>query len=274
MNSHNIISQNSPFSLSNLDNYFTTIQNTNLDILNKYNLLIVEYLNFIIETIREKKNFIDKFIIEQGLKTITHVFKIILYYSKNADMAYYHSQKSFYFFIEFIEQISEEHHTFLNLNSKDAILFVYKKTIYEINNDIKKISKMSDIDVKKFELLNIYVDILESVVYYSLQKTDDCLKDVYITQLKNTIVYIKNYSNILLKSRLLIHDFDTINIFTHLLNKDIDIEKYYIVIELFIKKYFKSEKIILIKEKCLDEINVVKMINDDPQKFIKWIYNI
>ena len=29
-------------------------------------------------------------------------------------------------------------HAYLQLNSRDATLFVYKKTIYEINNDHKK----------------------------------------------------------------------------------------------------------------------------------------
>ena len=50
-------------------------------------------------------------------------------------MAYYHAIKSFYIYIEFIEQIAEDHHSFLKLYSRDAALFVYKKTIYNIPLD-------------------------------------------------------------------------------------------------------------------------------------------
>ena len=42
-------------------------------------------------------------------------------------MTYYNCQKGYIYFIEFIGQISEDNHSFLQLNSKDASLFVYKK---------------------------------------------------------------------------------------------------------------------------------------------------
>ena len=85
-----------------------------------------------------KSDSFCKFIIQRGLITITNVFNIILFYSKNLDMAYYHSQKAYYFYVEFIGQISEEHNTFLQLSSRDAILFIYKKTIFDIHNECKK----------------------------------------------------------------------------------------------------------------------------------------
>ena len=85
-----------------------------------------------------KSDSFCKFIIQRGLITITNVFNIILFYSKNLDMAYYHSQKAYYFYVEFIGQISEEHNTFLQLSSRDAILFIYKKTIFDIHSECKK----------------------------------------------------------------------------------------------------------------------------------------
>ena len=48
-------------------------------------------------------------------------------------------QKSFYYYIEFIGQIGDSNHQFLQLNSKDATLFVFKKTVFEINSDHRKI---------------------------------------------------------------------------------------------------------------------------------------
>ena len=57
-------------------------------------------------------------------------------YTKNIELTMFHSKKALYYYIEFIGQISDVsvHHSYLQLNSKDATLFVYKKTIYDINN--------------------------------------------------------------------------------------------------------------------------------------------
>ena len=47
------------------------------------------------------------------------------------------SKQAIFYYVEFIGQIGEDSQGFLQLNSKDAILFVYKKTIFDINNDKK-----------------------------------------------------------------------------------------------------------------------------------------
>lgn len=53
-------------------------------------------------------------------------------------------KKAYYFYIEFIEQISDNNVTFLQLSSRDAILFVYKRTIFELNNEyIKNIKELT-----------------------------------------------------------------------------------------------------------------------------------
>ena len=63
---------------------------------------------------------------------------MIFYYTKNLDLTFYHTQKAYFFYIEFIEQIYDDNVTFLRLSSRDALMFVYKKTIFDINNDHKK----------------------------------------------------------------------------------------------------------------------------------------
>ena len=83
------------------------------------------------ENIKLQNQIYLKFIVIRGLETITNVFSIILYYTKNIDLTYFQCQKSFYYYIEFIGQISEEQHSFLQLNSRDAITYVYKKTLVD-----------------------------------------------------------------------------------------------------------------------------------------------
>ena len=72
----------------------------------------------------------------RGLDTITHVFITILYHTNNHEIVYYYTQKSIYLYIEFINQISELDKHFLKLTSRDAVIYVYKKTIFELG--IKK----------------------------------------------------------------------------------------------------------------------------------------
>jgi hypothetical protein len=152
---------NSIYSLNNLNNYKTNIINNINDINHKYNLLVIEYLHFIIENISTKNISYSKFIITRGLVTITHVFTMLLFYSRNLDLSYYHSQKSFYFYVEFIGQISNDEHTFLKLSSRDASMFVYRKTIFEINNEIRKnIKNLSNEDTLKMRFLNANIHIL------------------------------------------------------------------------------------------------------------------
>ena len=63
---------------------------------------------------------------------------------------------------EFIEQIIDIQHSFLQLSSRDASVFVYKKTIYEINNEYRKsIDAVSTKKDVKFELLNSRIIFLQ-----------------------------------------------------------------------------------------------------------------
>ena len=134
--------------------------------MNKFIELVIEYLKFIYENIKIQNLSYSKFIVIRGLETITNVFSITLYYTKNIDLTYFQCQKSFYYYIEFIGQISEEQHTFLQLNSRDAITYVYKKTFFEINNDVRKnMLPPTKENMKKFDLTNEYIKIYIYIIY-------------------------------------------------------------------------------------------------------------
>ena len=80
---------------------------------------------------------------------------MLFLYTKNLNMTFYNCQKSYVYYIEFICQIGDESHSYLQLNSKDASLFAFKKTIFDINSDIKK---DFNLEVKHNEYLKI-IDI-------------------------------------------------------------------------------------------------------------------
>lgn len=152
-------------SLQNIENYKTEFSNTSVEIYAKYLGLIQEYMLQCVESIYIRKIPYYKYVICKGLDTINHVFKILLLYTKNLDITYYHCQKSFYYYVEFMGQIGDDNHSFLQLNSKDAALFVYKKTIFDINNEYRK--EYQPI-IETLTVTNS-IDILITIYNYCLQ---------------------------------------------------------------------------------------------------------
>ena len=159
------VSQPTQYTLLNTSNFNKTLTCSLPDILNKYVSLISEYESFISEKVNIKNKKYYEFIFNRGLDTISHVFQMILFYTKNLDITYYHSQKSFYFYVEFIEQIIDIQHSFLQLSSRDASVFVYKKTIYEINNEYRKsIESLNSTKDSNIESIGLYIEFYKLLV--------------------------------------------------------------------------------------------------------------
>jgi hypothetical protein len=156
------------YSLQNIENFYSELEFSTKDLHEKYNTLFSSYFIFMFENMQVKNSTFIKFIIQRGLLTVTNVFNFILFYSKNLEMAYYHGQKAFYFYIEYIGQISEEHRTFLQLSSRDATMFVYKKTIFDIQNEFKK--KISADEKYIFDYLEIVQFIHKLFMNFILEK--------------------------------------------------------------------------------------------------------
>ena len=126
-------------SISNIEFYNKQLTCNLQEVYSKYGLLIKEYFSHFDTTIN--KSLYDEYynyVFLRGLQTVGTIFNMLLLYLKNIEIAYVHSQQSFLYYIEFIGQIGNDSSGFLQLSSKDAVLFVYKKTIFDINNDHKK----------------------------------------------------------------------------------------------------------------------------------------
>jgi len=147
------------FSLYDIDNYKKEFEPCFSEIIVTVSSLVTEYLKFIFENITIKNKEYAQFVVMRGLNTIMNVFRNLLIYTKNIDLTYYHCQKSFYFYVEFVEQILEDDKSFLQLTSRDATIYVYKKTIYDINNEIKKNNNISIKFSEKLKIMNSYIHI-------------------------------------------------------------------------------------------------------------------
>jgi hypothetical protein len=126
-------------SLQDSDNYYNNLKDPSNKIFSKYVELIGNYISLFHETISIQDKVYYNYIFKNGLDTISHIFSILLLYTNNANLVFYYCQKSYYYYVEFINQIDNTNHSFLQLNGKDASLFAYKKSIFEVSQDKRKV---------------------------------------------------------------------------------------------------------------------------------------
>ena len=135
------------FSLTDLNNYSNKISLPHSIIEEHFKKLIIEYFEFID---RDEKRLVTsnietyKYIIIRGLETVSHVYKLVLLYTNNVTVAIYHSQRSICLYVEFILQIAENSQTFLKLTSRDAMMYVYRETIFRLKKPENQISITND----------------------------------------------------------------------------------------------------------------------------------
>ena len=263
------------YSLQNIDNYKSNIENSCADIFERYLDLIGNYMKLCVETLYIGNVDYHKYILMKGIETISHVFRFLLLYTNNLELTYYHCQKSFYYYVEFIGQIGDDNHTFLQLNSKDASLFVYKKTIFDINNEYRKEFSTDIVTTMKMDnicyLLGIYNEMINSVILDNkFIKNDDVLLDNIdskLSKLKHHLIGLVSVSSSeqCNKKLELIRRFsDNIRI------NDSSCIQY---IDIFTRKLKKHDmSCILFNTKMSNDENNIRMLSTSPLKYINWIF--
>ena len=261
---HNhLVNENPQYAINNVDNYKHIIQYSIPEILTKFVSVIIEFMNFITEKINMRNKPYYNFIFERGIDMLIHVFTITLYYTKNLDLTFYHSQKAYYFYIEFIEQISDDNIMFLQLSSKDAITFVYKKTIFEINHEYKRNAVELTTDEKHILAhLDIYISIYKNIIIFLINHIDFKYdnKIEYINICCDKIKTICDESN---KNKIKKNYIECIYLFTELLaNNQIKIADFFTFIIDFIKRVQSKKKVI--DDKQLRH-NIYLYLSDDDE---------
>ena len=167
-------------SLQDACNYKSNIENNTSEIFVRYMGVVQEFLVQCMDVIFISDLLYYRYILLKGIETISHVFRNLLLYTNNLNLTHHHSQKAFYYYVEFIEQIGHETHSFLQLNSKDATLFVYKKTIFEINKEFSSVvncdtSSETRIIIDNISMLiGIYNRCLSTIFYSEKWNPDTC----------------------------------------------------------------------------------------------------
>jgi hypothetical protein len=261
------VNKESDYSLHNTENFKKELDCHVNEIIQKLSELFIEYFKFIKENLTLKKTNFSRFIIIRGLETIINVFNNILFYTKNLDATYFHSQKAFYLYVEFVGQISEDEKMFLQLSSRDASIYVYKKTIFEINKDNKKKNlEISAFARTNFDIVNTYTDLYKTLLLKLIN--GDFFNDNHLSCLEN--IYSKLNNNLLHSSKAIILNQVIEQLYFH-----VECNEYFFYsCDLLVKKTNKNQ--VLLNDNKLskflsEELN--DKLQEDYHKFINWLLN-
>jgi len=261
--------------IENTENYYKTIKLINVaSYSNKIIKLLIDFLHYTGENIHIQNREFYLFIIKRGLETLMHVFLFLLMYTKNIDLTLFHCRKSFFYYVEFLAQISDDRHTFLQLSTKDATLFVYKKTIFKISSNTIKNNSLFSEEKKALKFISKIIIFFNMFILYVFKKK--------LFLKKKEIVIEKNTSKI---KRILINflkiknnAYDKLKNFIYfskiLRTYEMDSERYISILDIYskkLKKTFINEK--KIREKFFSEKNNLYIKHYTPLKFVNWIFS-
>ena len=189
----------------NLNEFFLSNKEIIYKFIIKYITLINDFLNYSINNQKVTNINFFKNYIYHGLNSITHIFKYTLLRSGNIDYTYEITQKSFIDYNEFIHQIKDIDTTHINLTTTDAIIFLYKRSIFKDIDQIKTnlqihniMTILNEFIITHNELLKHYIENL-----YLYDNNFDTFTDcIYIftesSLLINNLNNVHNTKNILL----------------------------------------------------------------------------
>jgi hypothetical protein len=254
------------FNLSDRKNYNKNFKKNQSFYTHEYIVLMKEFIEYFDRFI-EYKNEKKYYTVFKGLQSIKHIFLMVLLYTKNLSLTLYHCKKSFLYYVEFISQIGDEGNSYLQLNSKDAILFIYKKSIFDLNNNFR--SNMDINDNKIMDEIRKLTKIFEDL-YFGLIYKVVCNKEEKKDKMYNNI--IKLFEVIEKKGEKDEYLFDKISILVDFLNNsNIDNKKYLIIMKLILKKNIFLNINIIDFENSLKKEEATIYLKDTNKRFINFI---
>lgn len=208
-------------------------------------------------------------IIYIGLNTLIHIFRISLHKHKNLDIAYYYCKQSYYYYLEYIEQITNAD-ALQHLNYNNAVLFVYTKALCD-DSEIEHLLQYDgqlELPMEEFtSILNELSNITNILLLWN-EKVDITLRIQMVNSYLSKYIHLfssdSSSNEAYIYSLRVIYDFICEHAGQHT-------ELFHHLFQTFYKhmkkmKRSKSEPeiyndILLWKSKCLDEPDLNKRIS-------------
>ena len=135
-----------------------------IEIINKYLLTINNFTKFFFNNITVYKSisYLENLYIK-GITLINNIYSTSLLYLDNLVDIYNLCEKGYVYFVEFVNQInlSNSGESTFDLTLKDAIIFSYKKTIF--NFDSKILTDNNDYEKNKLKIINHIIYIINKL---------------------------------------------------------------------------------------------------------------
>lgn len=196
-----------PATISSIENYKAILQKEEIcSYIKNYIQIIQDFVKHSHEDLNIEQNEYMFYIIKQGISTLYHVSNFIMMYTKNKELVLYHLQKCLYYYVEFINQMIRENQNFLQFTTKDAILFIYKKTIFDIDQEYVKLIHHQDLEKQYMQYISncieLYNTIIEKILYKHVHDirnkrviTDINLFHETLLASDNICIYLEEYYN-------------------------------------------------------------------------------
>ena len=157
------------------------------------------------------------------------------------------------------------------MNSKDACLFVYKKTVYDINEEFRKTFEIKDKNVNKVELFKRKVMLIDEIEQLLLEKFINEYEEYnWLNKLRINIVKImEEICSLTVKDLNNKNKFQKIQTFLDIIKlKNPSVDKTISLIYNFVKKINKNtttlnkiNNTLLLKEIEFDNMSPIKIVN-------------
>jgi len=204
------------------------------------------------ELVNREKN---ENIIYIGLNTLIHIFRISLYKHKNLDIAYYYCKQSYFYYLEYIDQIANTD-ALQHLNYNNAVLFVYTKALCDNAENEQLLQDAQELQMDGFaELLNQLSNITNILLLWNIEKLDITTRIQMVRTFLSKYIHIFSSNEAYIYTLRVIYDF--------LCDHTVDINTFHHLFQSFYKQMKKKKRtkseheiyndILLWKTKCLDE---------------------
>jgi hypothetical protein len=265
--------------LLDITNYNKSItQKILYDSMNIYIFIAGQCVQYLLKNLKTTNKGYLNFIITRGLSTLQHIHNMIFMYTKNSNLLQHHLEKGYLYYVEFVSQIGEDTNSYIKLNSKDATLFVYKKTIYDINQEYRNEMKLTKADKRYILKMKTFTDCynllflnLMELQIDDLVKSSDKLKE-YMKCNKDFDRLISIIYNIFIKK-----DYETfskiIKDLSYILMKEkITAVKYLKIYILLSNKYYKKDLEYKSFKKKIYDKNNQNINNLTSLKYVNWLF--
>ena len=158
--------------LNSVENYKNELNDNETILFLKYVGMVHEMIILCNDSITSENKDYVKHILITCIKNSSYIYNFILLYTKNLELALYHTQKSILYYFEFIIQVGEGSRNTLKLTTKDATIFIYKKTVFEINDEYKKTYQESSQTKLVMKDLELYTNTYNKILIHLISSFD------------------------------------------------------------------------------------------------------